>query len=62
MSDQAVTMASIDTPPLTVTVQAPGITLDEASAAALALYRSVYDPSMAKTPGAVGFVAERSGE
>lgn len=62
MSDQPVTMASIDTPPLTVTVQAPGITVDEASAAALALYRSVYDPAMAKPAGAVGFVGERSGE
>lgn len=63
MSEPAVTKVSIDTPPLTVTVEAPDISVDDAAAGALALYRLVWEPSMRGTHmGGVGFSAERSGD
>lgn len=61
MSDKPLTKVSIDTPPLTVTVEAD-TDLDAVAAKALALYREVYEPAMAKPGAAVGFTAERSPE
>lgn len=63
MGDAPVTKVSIDTPPLTITVEAPDVTIEDASAGALALYRAVWEPSMRGTHmGGVGFSAERSGD
>jgi hypothetical protein len=63
VSDSPTTKVSIDTPPLAVTVEAPGVSLDDARAAALALYRDVWRPDMQATHmGGIGFSAERSGD
>lgn len=53
------TKVSIDTPPLTVTVEHHHAKLDEVIAATLALYRLVYTPDMARPGSPVGFSTER---
>jgi hypothetical protein len=52
---------SIDTPPLTVTIEASDASLDEVRRHALEIYREVYDRGMRTNPIAagVGFTTER---
>lgn len=61
MSDLPVKVC-IDTPPLTVTVEAAGITISEARDHALGIYRDVWRDDMVTPRGAVGFAVERSPE
>jgi len=65
-SDEPVpTKVVIATGPLTVTVEAPGITLAVAKRTAVALYRQIWRDDMRNTGSGmagVGFVAERSDE
>ena len=56
------TKVCIDTPPLTVTVEAPGITVAEAREHALGIYRDVWRDDMAKSGAAVGFAAPFAAE
>ena len=64
VTDKSATRVVIDTGPLTVSVEAPGIDLDTAAAKAVELYEKVWRPDMRNTGGTagVGFVAERSDE
>lgn len=55
-----VTRVSIDTPPLSISCEQPGAALDDVVKAALALYREVFTPNMAKAGPAMGFTAERA--
>lgn len=60
MSDAPTTKVSIDTPPLTVTVEAPGVSLEDARRHAVEIYRDVWREDMRGTHmGGVGFVSER---
>ena len=52
---------SIETPPLTVRVEAPG-TLDVVIKVTQALYRELLTPDMARPGGALGYTTERLGE
>jgi hypothetical protein len=56
------TKVCIDTPPLTVTVEAPGVSVAEARVHALGIYREVWRDDMVAPRGAVGFAWERSPE
>lgn len=60
--DLPVTRVSIDTPPLSITCEQSGAALNDVIVAALALYREVYTPNMAKPGAAMGFHTERQEE
>jgi hypothetical protein len=57
---EPVTKVSIDTPPLSITVEHHHAKLDEVVKVALDLYREVYTADMARPGSGVGFTAERT--
>ncbi len=60
MSERPVTEVIIETPPLSVTVKAPGVELAIVRMHAVEIYRELYEAGMRNAPiaaGGMGFVA-----